>query len=158
MKHSIYILTISILMISCASNQQNKNLKKVTYSSEFQTASVSNPFEKRTFTVMLPKGFSIDKEDFNPEFKEVVYKYNHGSIYITDNNLNGSPLNGDNKIASGITVVQRASLEDSLYIGGKNKGLYWKENILNDIVIGYLNVPEYRKKDFDEAIASIRRK
>ncbi len=108
----------------------------------------------------IPKGFTVDKEDYNPEFKEIVYTYEDSAkIYISDNALSGSSLNGDNKLRQGITSIKRENLNDSIYMEGlQDNGKYWKENILNDIVVGYVNVPESRKNEFDVAISSIVRK
>ncbi len=159
MKKTVKILILSCLIISCATNKI-KGFKNVTYTSKFQTSSLDNPFEKRTYKMSIPKGFLVDKEDLNPEYKEVVYKYDNSiKIYITDNVLGGSTLNGDNKLNEGITSINRKSLKDSVYMYGVQKDdKYWKENILNDIVVGYLNVPKERKEEFDKAIATIIRK
>ena len=143
---------------NCASNKEDSSLKKVLYNSEFPTSSANGSFEKRNFEMYIPKGYNLIDEDYNPEFKEVVYEYEQGSIYITDNNLAGSPLNGDNKRANDISIVKRLSLTDSVYMNGKNNDLYWKENILNDIVVGYFNVSNENKKVFDEALSSIKRR
>ncbi len=46
---------------------------------------------------------------------------------------------------------------DTLTLQGKDKfGRYWKNKKLKEISIGYLNVPESRKIDFDKAISSIK--
>lgn len=150
-------IIMALFLNSCVLNKREGNLKKVTYTSKFQIASIKKPFEKRSFTLLIPRGYIV-KKDFNPEYKEVVYKYKNGSIYITDNNITGSDLNGKNKLANGITFTQRTSLQDSIYMKGQNNNLYWKENILNDIVIGYLDVPKEHKKLFDKALESLKRR
>ncbi len=159
MKNFLISISIASLIISCCSTANIKGFKKVSYVSNFQTNSKSKPFEKRKFFLNVPKNFKILNEDFNPEFKEVVYLYQNGAkIYLTDNNLNGSPLNGDNKLNQGISYVQRKNLNDSISMHGKQKdGNYWREDILNEVVIGYLNVPEDMKSDFDKAILSLKR-
>ena len=130
MKKTVKILILSCLIISCATNKI-KGFKNVTYTSKFQTSSLDNPFEKRNNKMSIPKGFLVDKEDLNPEYKEVVYKYDNSiKIYITDNVLGGSTLNGDNKLNEGITSINRKSLKDSVYMYGVQKDdKYWKENI-----------------------------
>lgn len=159
MKRILICVLISYFAFSCKSSDV-QGFSNVTYKSNFQTASSEKPFEKRVYRMSIPKGYNLDKDDYNPEYKEIVYNYDDSSrIYITDNALGGSSLNGDNKMAQGINSIKRKSLNDSLYMKGMQKdGKYWKENILNDIVIGYLNVPKERKADFDKAIASLVRK
>src|SRR5690606_7507434 len=153
------LLVIMFLVLGCRTSS-NQNLKKVVYTSDFQVASSSKPFEKKTYILMIPKGFSVENEDFNPEYKEVVYIYKNGTkVYITDNTMGGSALNGDNKLNGRISAIKRQSLQDSVYMGGQQKnGLYWKEYILNDVVIGYVNVPESRKFEFDQALLTLRQK
>lgn len=69
--------------------------------------------------------------------------------------MHGSSLNGDNKLEQGITI-RRKALKDSFYLNGKQKdGKYWREDILNDIVIGYVNVPADEKAKFDKAISTL---
>jgi hypothetical protein len=149
---------VCILIFGCATNAI-KDYKQIIYTSEFQTNSKEKAFENKTFKMSIPKGFTINYEDFNPEFKEVVYTYkNNIKIYITDNTFGGSALNGDNKLNDRITSINRKTLQDSIYMYGSQKDdNYWKENILNDIVVGYLNVPKERKEEFDQAIATIKR-
>ena len=157
MKKTVVYLLVGCLAYCCATTQI-EGFKYIKYTSEFQTSSVEKPFKVKTYTMFIPKGFTIDKEDFNPEYKEVVYNYpNSIKVYITDNTLGGSSLNGDNKLDKGITTIRRENMQDSIYMSGQQKdNKYWKENILNDIVVGYLNVPENRKEEFDKAMASLK--
>ena len=40
--------------------------------------------------------------------------------------------------------------------GSQDGGLRWKEIVEKNLVLGYINVPENRKKEFDEAVASLK--
>ncbi len=160
MKKVFLILMVFSFTMTCKTSDI-VGFKDVKYTTDFLTSSKEEPFKEKTYVISIPKGFKIDKEDFNPEYKEIIYNYENGmKIYITDNTMGGSALNGDNKLAQGITVIKRKSLRDSIYMKGKQKDgyRYWKENILNDVVIGYLNVSKERKAEFDKSIASIVRK
>lgn len=154
----IVILIISLTFTLACASIKNQTYKKVTYKTVTPKSS-SIAHEKKKYTFLLPIGFKINKEDFNPEFKEVVYTYNDNTkFYITDNIFSGSPLNGNNKMNNGIKSIIRKSISDSIYMKGKQKdGRFWKENVLNDIVIGYLNVPKEKRKEFDKAILSLKK-
>lgn len=157
-KRYIYIVLFGFLLFSCATTK-TINTKKVVYKSKFLTESIEKPFEERAYSFYLPKGFKKDDNDFNSEYNEVVFKYPNDVIfYITDNAIGGSSLNGNNKLNEGITSIIREKENDSLYLKGKQKdGKFWKENILNDIVIGYLNVSKEDKEKFDKAISTLKR-
>jgi hypothetical protein len=156
MKTNIIVFVILAIIFSCSAQ---KDFVKIKYQNNFLTNSKSKPFKKKVFVLKIPNKFAIIKEDYNPEYKEVVYKYSDSSIiYITDNNLSGSSLNGSNKLSIGIEIISK-KLNDTIELSGKQKdNKCWKESFFDEIVIGYLNVPENKKVEFDKAIASIIRR
>ena len=148
----IFIVSINFLFINCVSNK-TKDEKRIIY----YKSSIDEPLKKKKYQMTIPKGFSVENEDFNNEYNQVKYVYkNNMIIYITDNYIGGSGLNGDNKLDAGIDIIYRKSFNDSVYMHGQQKdNRYWKENILEDIVVGYLNVHTEYKEEFDKALESL---
>lgn len=111
--------------------------------------------------VELPKGFK--KKQTNIEgFCEYRFSYKDKSvIYITTNIYKGSRLNYGNLYKIGIDGYnhRKTYMSDTIKNNGKNsQNLYWLEHILGDIVVGYVDIPENRKEEFDKIILSIKRK
>lgn len=111
--------------------------------------------------VELPKGFK--KKQANIEgFCEYRFSYKDKSaIYITTNIYKGSRLNYGNLYKIGIDGYnhRKTYMSDTIKNNGKNsQNLYWLEHILGDIVVGYVDIPENRKEEFDKIILSIKRK
>ncbi|NJY61897.1 hypothetical protein HC174_03890 [Salinimicrobium sp. CDJ15-81-2] len=158
MKYKIVIAMISlaVFVLGCGTSA---DLKKVYYTSDF-LSSTKKGFETHSYVISVPRKYKLIKEDFNPEYKEIIYEYKDSiKFYITDDTFGGSSLNGDNKLRSGITSISRTDLNDTTKMGGvQQDGRYWKEYILGDVVVGYLNVPENRKEEFDLTLQSINRK
>jgi len=118
MKKVLISLLIVYVIVGCKSFSI-QGFESIIYKSKFQTTSLGKPFEKRVYRMSIPNGFNINKEDYNPEYKEIVYSYGDSiKIYITDNAFGGSSLNGNNKIAEGINSIKRKNLNDSLYMKG----------------------------------------
>ncbi|WP_167342233.1 hypothetical protein [Nonlabens sp. SY33080] len=56
-------------------------------------------------------------------------------------------------------ISRSITLVDTIKNSGKDRNnLYWLEYVLGDVVIGYVNVPEEQKEQFEKAIASLDRK
>lgn len=148
-----------VIFLSILSCTTSKKVVKVKYQSDFLTDNLNSSFKKKTFWIKIPKDYEVINEDYNPEYKEVIYKYLDSSIiYITDNNLSGSSLNAFNKKAIGVDIVSK-KLNDSInYFGKQRDGKYWKEAFYGEIVVGYLNVSANMKQEFDKAITSLIRK
>ncbi|TKG88236.1 hypothetical protein EYV94_27255 [Puteibacter caeruleilacunae] len=52
----------------------------------------------------------------------------------------------------------KKTLSDTIEVNGiQENERYWKKLILNDIVVGYYNLPGERKKLFDEVLPKINR-
>ena len=99
------------------------------------------------------------KHDFTgSNYAEYRIIYPDSSIlYIGNDTWHGSRLNLNNRVGKGINGINRKNLTDSLYFEGVQlDGRYWKENILNDIFVGYVNVKPDEKRKYDEAIKSVR--
>ena len=71
----------------------------------------------------------------------------------------GSRLNFENRHKIQHTAYVKASLRDTISISGiQDNGNYWKEYIVGDIMVGYVNASFLGKKDFERAILSIKKK
>lgn len=108
----------------------------------------------------------VPKEGYKDEFivsgsheteHRVVYQ-DSSIIYLTNDEA-GSALNYDNiqkisdKQQTGKLFVDTLSLE-----GQTEEGLYWKEVKLDEISVGYINVPPDKKEQYEQALSTIRRK
>jgi len=141
-----YIVVILLIIVSCKATQESS----VSYS--------TNSIKAKA---ILPKGFTkeIIEAGQNTEYR---FLYSDSSIiYITDEK--GTPTINYKNIDNDSIAIQKsflASMEnDTLTLQGKNElGKYWKNKKLKEISIGYLNVSENRKADFDKAISSIKMK
>lgn len=106
----------------------------------------------------IPRNF-IKKRNKNEGMCEYSFKYNDSSIFYISNNVwFGSHYNFENRHNINHLSYNRKSLRDTIEILGIQKnGLYWKEKIMGDVMIGYINVPKSKQKIFDEIYKSIRK-
>lgn len=129
-------------------------MTNVSYVSCFPTMTES--FEQREYSIDIPENYKKNNLDYVLEYKEEVYEYNDNmKLYIIDSGWNYSVLNYENKKSIGIDKVKR-KLIDTIYLSGQQiDRRYWRENILDDITIGYVNIPKQHKAKFDTAIESL---
>lgn len=101
----------------------------------------------------LTKGTYDFTGDYHSEYR-IVY-VDSSILYIGNDNLNGSKLNVVNRVNIGVRGITK-NLNDSLYLEGvQENGRYWKESILGEIVIGYVNVKKIERDKFDKALQSL---
>ncbi len=138
------LVTLLMVIFSCKSTQD----VNITY----QTNSIKAKAE-------IPDNFT---KEIIEKGQDIEYRFSYSDssmIYITDES--GTPELNYNNIDNDSTAIQKsflASMEnDTLTLQGKDKlGRFWKNKKLKSISIGYLNVPEARKSEFDKAISSIK--
>lgn len=142
------------LVASCSSQKELAKIKFKSFDVETQKGYV--------YRFFIPKGYEENnlKRSLESEEKQFVYS-DTSMIYIT--NEEGTPITNYKNIDSDSIAIQRSFLalmeNDTLTLQGQDKsGKYWKNKKLKEISIGYLNVPESRKADFDKAISSIKLK
>ena len=150
------VLILALLHSSCVSQSVTKTLK---YSGLFAT---DEEEVKKSFFMDVPKGGKLDNRevltgDYHSEYRMV---YEDSSIlYITNDEWRGSALNFQNLADVGINGYNKEHLLDTLNNQGKQKdGNYWREVVLGEIVVGYVNVPPDKQELFNKALSSIRRK
>lgn len=79
-------------------------------------------------------------------------------LYVSTQIDVGSSLNFKNRVEDGIESYSFSKYMDTIKVEGKQDvNRYWLEHILGDVVVGYVNVPESRKKEFDQAVKSVVR-
>jgi|GEM_PF-6053144 len=134
------ILISSFSLISCLSKSVN----------EFELNVKDNT---STVRIGAPEGFDISKYTDDNGYREHHYQYEDGSIlYITDDIDSGSDFNEYKAKEYGENIYLRIAISDSIDIGGKHEGKYWREIKKEGIVYGYLNVPSDRKSLFDDVL------
>lgn len=138
MKKRIIIILI-VFFMSC------KSVKNVFFSS--MTYNSKGKVEK--FNIKIPrdyiKSYSLKRESIIKK-----WLYNDGIyIYISsDITFKDSP-NVENWMKCSNLEKKIKCLE-----GFQDNGRCWKEVEVDDLVIGYINVPKERKEEFDKAILS----
>ena len=140
MRHLLlYILILSSLS-GCA---QTKKVK-------FKTDTFMSAGKEQKFTVQIPQNY-VDVKSNEGTYLFKQFDYEDGSSFYISLDINyGHSPNRDNWI--------KCSKPNEGYKceeGTQENGLYWKEVLKNDLVVGYLNVPKERKTEFDKAIASL---
>lgn len=149
------VLAVSLFFVaSCSSQKEFAKIKFKDFDVETQKDYV--------YRFVIPKNYEENNFKRSLESEEKQFTYADASmIYIT--NEKGTPIANYNNIDSDSIAIQKSFLalmeNDTLTLQGKYKlGKYWKNKKLKEISIGYLNVPENRKADFDKAISSIKMK
>lgn len=149
-----------ILILFSCSNKIHQGFKFIKFNEAIEQGSKSVPLN---LTIEVPKGGKLIKGtyDFTGDY-HVEYRitYPDSSIlYIGNNNETGSRLNVVNRVAIGINALYKDHPLDSLYFEGKQTNdRVWKENILGDFIVGYVNVPFDKKQEFDKALLTVKRK
>jgi hypothetical protein len=154
MKKIITVL-ISFIFLNCSNYY--KGLAKIKY----HVKTYENPQGFTDFVIKLPNKFKRVEKHFDHSF-EICFTYKDSSvIFISNDKWSGAFVNIKNRISSKEMqdkILFRKSLNDSIYLFGKQSdNKFWRENILNDVVIGYYNVSEEKKQSYDAAIKSITR-
>jgi hypothetical protein len=146
---------ISILFTHFVLAQKPKGVAFTT----FESLSNSN---KIIFCLDVPKKYKKIKTQGDTHYGfevKVIYYADSSIIYIGNNVHEGSILNFQNRMRGGYASFAKKSSLDTIYMTGiQSNGNFWRENILGNVVIGYLNVPSNKKEVYDRALATLRRK
>lgn len=153
------------LIVSCASRL---GIVHVQYKhARIEDTTLSNV----KYSMMIPSGYKLITLVGGHEELENQYTYSDSTkIYISD--FGCSVLNYNNILLLGDSIANKRfeSLElkykiakelgkeykpDTLSLEGKAaNGLYWKDMRIGYVSIGYVNVPENKKSEFDKALSS----
>lgn len=123
--------------------------KKLT----FKTDTFMSAGKVREFEMTIPRGAISSTSDLGQYlFKRLEYKNSSVLYILLDVNFGHSP-NRDNWMKCS-KPEEKYKCED----GQQDNGLYWKEVLSNEVVVGYYNVKKADKEIFDNAIASLKMK
>jgi hypothetical protein len=155
---STYILILLLLCISCSSSKSLQFSSKLL---NFENC-LLNEKKYEYIEIEIPKGSKKTKEE-NHGFCEYRFEYqNKSTIYISTDIYSGSRLNYENLYSIGIdtyAISRSETLMDTIKNSGTNKNkLYWLEFVLGDVVVGFVDVPEEQKEEFEKAILSLNKK
>ena len=159
MRFSTFIYCL-LLGSACSYQQLPMKSKTIKYIGIFPEE--NNYHHKKIFYLDIPKGGYLDNRktltgDYHSEYRFV---YSDSSIiYITNDESRGSTLNFKNRVDSGIDFYQKKHLLDTLsHTSLQKDGRSWKETVVGEIVVGYINVSSDKKELYDKALATIREK
>ncbi len=111
-----------------------------------------------TYTILLPCNKQKDVETEYHGEKHYIFNYKDGSKFFINDDINVAPI----LIYKYLSNKEQSSFVfyDKLLYEGKdeNSQVYWKVIKQNGLVLGYVNVPESRKFEFDQALLTLRQK
>ncbi len=92
-------------------------------------------------------------------FANIDLPFKDGAIaYISSDVWYGSSLNFENRHFIGHESYNKKSLLDTIVLKGiQANNKYWSEQIIGDIMVGYVNASEDKRALFEEAFSSIRK-
>lgn len=143
----LFILS-AIILYSCS-------IKTVRYKSK----TYEKPQTYTLFTAKVPAGFKRVEKFYNHSYEVFLIYKDSAIIFFSNDKWNGSYTNIQNRNESRLQdkIIFKKSLTDTVSISGEKNGKFWREDLLNDVIIGYKNVPSKRKEEFDKAIITIKR-
>ncbi len=155
---AIFFLLIAILICSCKIISQTKKQngwKKIRLNFENCTIAFDN---YNSVSLRVPSGYYKEKV-FREGLCEYRFIYKDSSAYYISNDVwFGSNLNFPNREAIGHSAYAKERLNDTISIGGRQpNGLYWMESILGNITVGYINISDTQKRQFEKVLASIKK-
>lgn len=159
---------LALFVMSCISSQDVTTIRYKKTSSE-------EACREGVYSMKIPDGYNLITlvGGHNEEEKQYIYP-DSAAIYVTD--FRASTLNYDNIKSLGDSIASkrlestelRAEISrslgkeytpDTLILHGvTDTGLYWKDIKMGCLSIGYVNVSEQRKIEFNKALASFIRK
>lgn len=137
------IFFVILLFTSCG------NIKTTTFS----TMTYKSKGIEEKFIIDIPndyiKSYSLERESIIKKwvYKNDVYMYISSDITFKDSPNVENWIKCSN-VEKGIKCIE----------GKQDNGKYWKEIEKENLIIGYINVPENRKEEFDKAILSLKRR
>lgn len=170
MKHLFSFFFIVISLWSCKITKQTSLINyKIDYKNE-------NPHKIEDYSMSIPSGYKL--EFIVGEYSEIEQQYTYkdsSKIYITNSGSSSFTYNYIKKLDDSVVSKRFESLElrkhlmkelgkvytvDTIILQGlTSDNLYWKDIRIDNISIGYADVPENRKVEFDRALSTfVRRK
>jgi hypothetical protein len=146
----LFVLIASLVGFNALSQEKLKTVKLKTWEHGY----TMTEFVEVVYFLSVPKGFKY-YEDHKNHSKEFVLIYSDSSeIYLNDNQMLEVTRNSMN-----IKQRDRKTAFDTInYHGQQGDGKYWREYIVGEVIIGYLNVPSEKKDAYDRALATLKRR
>lgn len=136
------IISLSILLLSCGST------KKIS----FQTDTFMSNGTKEKFEIILPRDYIETTWDLKTNLLKKWLYNDEIFIYISlDISFADSP-NISNWVKCS-DISKKAKCTEGI----DEKGKYWREELIDNLVVGYKNVSINRKTEFDNAIQSFQK-
>lgn len=150
------LVTIVLLNTACS----NSLWKEVHFTAPFKNEK-RDALEIKTYSLTVIKDQIVKRGEIvtGNSFEEYRVVFSDSSIiYLNNDEMSGSPLNFNNRYKLGITSYNRKQLLDTLdNFGQQSDGRYWREKILGDVVVGYINVREGNRAGYDSILATLTR-
>lgn len=139
----ITLIFLAIFFASCGS------FRKIN----FQTDTYMSKGVKQRFEIIIPKNYTHASSNLETHLLKKWTYSNNECLYISL----------DISFADSPNVVNWMKCSDATKgvkcTEGKDEaGRYWKELLIDNLVVGYKDVPIERKEQFDSAISSLKRK
>jgi hypothetical protein len=154
-KKQILALIISVCVFSCAINQSHRSEKIVKLN--FSKCIIASESFKY-LAIKMPRGYS-KKFIGNEGICEYRFAFKDGAIaYVSSDVWYGSSLNFENRHSMGHESYNKKALLDTIVLKGiQANNKYWSEQIIGDIMVGYVNASENKRALFEETFSSIKK-
>lgn len=167
MRNAISIILLSFI-VSCVSSQRITTI-------QYKRQKTDEGSKNVTYSMVIPKDYRLITLVGGHSELEKQYIYSDSAkVYISD--FGNSMLNYSNILSLGDSIANKRfeglelkakiakelgkeyNPETLTLLGKTTDGLYWKDVRVGHLSIGYVNVPENRKSEFDKALASLMKK
>jgi hypothetical protein len=158
-RKQVIIFSLFVFLVGCSIiPSSNRKFKKVSL--KFENCLVDDK-NYQQLSVKLLKGYKLKKVE-KEGFCEYRFKYKESAyFYVSTDIYSGSYLNSKNRYNIGINTyaISRSlqPVDTILNSGIQEDGRLWKEYILGDLVVGYINCSVEIKPLFEESINSLKR-
>ena len=151
------ISIILLLLSSCSIHLKNNRFIE----SKFQIKTILDDYQENVeYSIFLKSGYSKIKSVTGKAFEQqYVYQYPDSStVYISNNIVDGSPLNFQNRLSVNHSRYSKNHMVDTIVVSGiQSTGGLWKEMLYGEICVGYLNVSPPNLKLYDTILRSIKK-
>jgi hypothetical protein len=141
-KNLIYSILIQIIVLTACSTK-------------FASFKVNADSKTVKYKMLLPKGYKYIPIDYQHARGKVFLYLDSSSLFFTNDTKTGM-IYPEKFKKYGSDVGMKFLTNDTLVLNGTDdKGRYWEERKMKNIVYGYVKVPPDKKEIFDEALNSI---
>jgi hypothetical protein len=164
----LFFSFFAMIFLSCKITRRISLINyKIDYNNE-------KPHKIETYSMNIPRGYKLEFVIGESSEIEQQYTYKDSSkMYITNSGGSSFTYNYIKKLGDTVASKRFESLDlkkhlmkelgevyivDTMILQGKTSDkLYWKDIRIDNISIGYADVPETRKAEFDKALNTFLR-